>query len=361
MIRCSAFAASGDVTYSAGGLKGGEHDNSWLSKNVNSLGADVEGVLGASSCALLQRLFKSPAKADGGAKKGGKAIQSVSREFIKNLDELIQTLGATAVQFVRCIKPNMEKVPRIANGRLVLSQLRCAGTMEAVEVMQSAFPTRIPYSVLHERVADALPPHLRALSRRDFIDCVMQAMEVPPSKYTLGKTKLFVKVGVGQLLEELVEKDAKAMLAALLSRIERARERTAAARTVTCAFLTYHLRRRFLRNQKLVRKMQNKRQGNLRRKNLRRLVATAQAVFNEQVPLGKTPRLCCAPASGVVFTRASNGRRPRRRPPRRPPRGGGPRCVGRQRRSPCWPRRRSRAPSRRAARRRASVSRRRSA
>ena len=45
------------------------------------------------------------------------------------------TLRATHSHFVRCIKPNLVLKPKPLVPSLVLTQLRCSGTFEAVQLM----------------------------------------------------------------------------------------------------------------------------------------------------------------------------------------------------------------------------------
>ena len=50
------------------------------------------------------------------------------------------------MHFVRCIKPNREKVPASFVDPLVDTQLRCSGVFEAVRVIGLGYPDRLPHS-----------------------------------------------------------------------------------------------------------------------------------------------------------------------------------------------------------------------
>jgi hypothetical protein len=63
--------------------------------------------------------------------------------------------------------------------------------------MHQAFPTRIPYSLLHGRYAAAMPDVLSKLPPRDFCEAVALVCEVPPNDMHLGTTRLFLRGGKG--------------------------------------------------------------------------------------------------------------------------------------------------------------------
>ena len=59
------------------------------------------------------------------------------------LVKLMAMLGQTNSRYIRCIKPNSQKVPSIMQHVSTIEQLRCAGVVAAVTLSRSAFPNRI--------------------------------------------------------------------------------------------------------------------------------------------------------------------------------------------------------------------------
>jgi myosin-5 len=59
-------------------------------------------------------------------------------------------IGETRTRYIRCIKPNSMKKPRVMQHLSSVEQLRCAGVVAAVTISRSAFPNRL----LHEQVFD---------------------------------------------------------------------------------------------------------------------------------------------------------------------------------------------------------------
>ena len=142
---------AGDVTYSVIG---------WLDKNNDKLSDDYEKHLTQSSKALIKEHLVKQEPEDGGGGKGGKgggrgrpkAAQTVGRSFLASLKKLLDALESTEAHFIRCIKPNNELKPNLLYGAFVLTQLKCSGTLGGVELMQRGYPSRIPYSAIHERL-----------------------------------------------------------------------------------------------------------------------------------------------------------------------------------------------------------------
>ena len=56
---------------------------------------------------------------------------------------------------MRCIKPNPRLAPGELHGESVIGQLRHSGTLDAVALIQSGYPTRIPYADIKARCVAA--------------------------------------------------------------------------------------------------------------------------------------------------------------------------------------------------------------
>eukprot|EP00966_Prymnesium_polylepis_P291809 6739634-Prymnesium_polylepis.1 len=80
----------------------------------------------------------------------------------------MSTLGRTTPHYVRCVKPNELQAPRTLVGSFVLSQLRCGGTPQLLQLMGRGFPTRCEYEPLCRRYRPLLPSLGAQLAPRDF-------------------------------------------------------------------------------------------------------------------------------------------------------------------------------------------------
>jgi len=157
----------------------------------------------------------------------------------------MSVLQSTAVQFVRCVKSCAEQKPNICSGKMVLNQLRCNGTMEAVEVMQAAYPSRINYDLIHGSVVKHLPEFMQKLTPNAFFEILMAALEIPREKYQLGLTKLFMKAGTGKALEELAEMDVDKMVPILLEAVKEFERKKGAGIRIKATMLRWQKQRHY--------------------------------------------------------------------------------------------------------------------
>ncbi|KAJ3056440.1 cytochrome c oxidase subunit 1 [Rhizophlyctis rosea] len=134
----------------------------FLEKNRDTIRPDLMDLLATSSNSLVSNLFKAPPEeiqpeedprgAIGGLRresslgpgKGapaksasvkGKTSKSptIGAQFNTSLAELISTLASCEPFFVRCIKPNSQKLPGVMDRDLVLAQLRYSGMLETIQ------------------------------------------------------------------------------------------------------------------------------------------------------------------------------------------------------------------------------------
>ena len=102
----------------------------------------------------------------------------------------------------------------------MLTQLRCSGTIDAVQLMAGAYPTRIPYESIYGRYASQMPDFVRKLEPPLFCEALALALEIPSNDMALGRTKIFFKAGKGQVLEELAERDLSEVIPMLIEKIK---------------------------------------------------------------------------------------------------------------------------------------------
>jgi len=184
----------------------------------------------AASTPLSPRARSGSTGGPGRRRKGGMMAETVTTKFKNQLNSLMAAIAQTDVQYVRCIKPNRVKSSSIMNNAMVVDQLRCAGVIEAIRISRAGFPNRVLHSDFVKRFslltspsgsagsgrstddlkgacavmlaalfaeADAPPPPAPAVSGGG--DAIAAAQ---PAPYQVGKTKVFFKAGVLELLED---------------------------------------------------------------------------------------------------------------------------------------------------------------
>ena len=239
---------AGEVTYSVLG---------WLDKNNDKLSEDYEKHLASSSKSLLRdHLAKKEEEATGG--KGGrgkpKGAQTVSRAFLASLKKLLDALESTDAHFIRCIKPNNELKPNQLYGAFVLTQLKCSGTLEAVELMQRGYPSRIPYSAIHERYKSFMPDFVQALPPSEFVEAIALAFGVTREDYQLGMYKIFMRAGKAAFLEELKDANLDEMVPIITKKIQEFQKRKLGKQVVERGLLRWVWKRRVRKLKEMKRK-----------------------------------------------------------------------------------------------------------
>jgi myosin heavy subunit len=310
---------AGDVTYTAGG-KGCP---TWLDKNNSSLVPELHSAMLASSSPLVQQLFAqggfgaarrgsvtadppdspSPGFTRGshggsntrgwnGSVQGGDRgwygspaplrpsgpsakrleVESVSREFISDLDGLMAVLRVSRLHFVRTVKPNRQMTASAFSPRMALRQLRCAGTHEAVHVMKLAYLSRVPYNQLFELLGSALPAGFdpTTLDRGHFVRCVLPKLDVPKNAFALGHNRVFLKATAAPLLEAALDRlkagEPDSKTAKLLTVFAaQAMGRWAAATAIAASERAKADRREFAAKRRAARDLQRAQRNNVQR------------------------------------------------------------------------------------------------
>ncbi|XP_015244993.1 PREDICTED: unconventional myosin-XV-like [Cyprinodon variegatus] len=127
---------------------------------------------------------------------------TVSAKFQSSLQDLLDKMGRCNPFFVRCIKPNHQKMPGMFDMNLVNTQLLYSGIMETIRIRKEGYPARLTFHSFLSRykallcLKDPLPA--------DGENCVMMLHKLCPVKegsYQVGVSKIFLKEELYQLLE----------------------------------------------------------------------------------------------------------------------------------------------------------------
>ncbi|OQR89449.1 myosin-like protein [Achlya hypogyna] len=180
------------VTYSVVGF---------LDKHKDALLPDLADLVRSSAVPFVASLFPKAA-----APRPGRSLNmaTVGMQFKASLADLMATIQATHVQYIRCIKPNAVKQPGVLDHAMVVAQLRCAGVIEAIRIARAAYPIRHAhttfldfYRVLQDRQAKATSP------REQCAQLIATLALESPKHYQLGRTKVYFQTGVLEQLDQL--------------------------------------------------------------------------------------------------------------------------------------------------------------
>ena len=246
--RFSVAHFAGRVTYTVDGF---------LEKNSDSLSPDLADLLNGSSEPFVVSLFDSEGVADssGGAggtnsasftptpnavaarsraasdasglggsgqseKGGGRSsgrTATILQKFRSQLSSLHEVLVSTTPHYIRCIKPNEFKRPRLFERRDVVQQLLYSGVLEAIRIRRQGFPLREEFLSFWRRSLAAgfalllrrgpgeaalapIPPIGSAVDSAQIARAragisAMLEIALDPDDWRLGRSKVFLAYG----------------------------------------------------------------------------------------------------------------------------------------------------------------------
>lgn len=168
------------------------HAKGFLEKNRDSFSADLHALVHSSKMHLLLRIFDEANYVDGTGRNKG---STVSGQFRRSLDQLMQQLNQTEPFFIRCIKPNEFKRALVMDRGLVLRQLQYSGMLETIKIRRNGYPIRHSFEPFVRRYR-VLVNAIGTGSRVDYrlsAELICEQVLGANSEYQLGKTKVFLK------------------------------------------------------------------------------------------------------------------------------------------------------------------------
>jgi len=184
-----------------------------LDKNRDLLFPDLEQVLLDSDNQFIANLIPISTK---------KTNQEISAKFRANLHSLMKTLKACNLYYIRCIKPNREKVNTKFDDNYAISQMRCVGMLETIKVRKMGFSTRMTFGEFCERYKILLPGNGAYMPFGEYGHITQQPVKVlpdapnkvcemllqqisPPDSeaWRFGETKIFLRDAAVNILEAM--------------------------------------------------------------------------------------------------------------------------------------------------------------
>ncbi|CAL8261413.1 unnamed protein product [Merluccius merluccius] len=189
----------------------------FLEKNRDTLYEELVEIMRASKFAFLANCFHEevqnirPTKsfkvkpARPGVKPANKEFRTtVGDKFRSSLYLLMETLNATTPHYVRCIKPNDEKLPFEYDSRRVVQQLRACGVLETIHISAQSYPSRWTYIEFYSRYSILMTPQELAIKdKKQACKSVMPRIIQDSNQYKFGRTKIFFRAGQVAYLEKL--------------------------------------------------------------------------------------------------------------------------------------------------------------
>ncbi|KAM8781038.1 unconventional myosin-Vc isoform 2-T2 [Rhynchonycteris naso] len=129
---------------------------------------------------------------------------TVGSKFRSSLSLLMETLNATTPHYVRCIKPNDEKLPFEFDSKRTVQQLRACGVLETIRISAQSYPSRWTYIEFYSRYGILMTKQELSFSdKREVCKVVLHRLIQDSNQYQFGKTKIFFRAGQVAYLEKL--------------------------------------------------------------------------------------------------------------------------------------------------------------
>ncbi|KAM9679996.1 unconventional myosin-X isoform 3-T3 [Dama dama] len=268
---------AGEVQYDVRGI---------LEKNRDTFRDDLLNLLRESRFDFIYDLFEhvSSRNNQDTLKCGSKHRRpTVSSQFKDSLHSLMATLSASNPFFVRCIKPNMQKMPDQFDQAVVVNQLRYSGMLETVRIRKAGYAVRRPFQDFYKRYEVlmrnvALPEDIRGKCT-----ALLQLYDASNSEWQLGKTKVFLRESLEQKLEKRREEEVMRAAMVIRAHVLGYLARKQYKKVLDCVVIiqknyrAFLLRRRFLHLKKAAVVFQKQLRGQIARRIYRQLLAEKRA------------------------------------------------------------------------------------
>uniref|UniRef100_A0A667Z528 Myosin VC n=1 Tax=Myripristis murdjan TaxID=586833 RepID=A0A667Z528_9TELE len=189
----------------------------FLEKNRDALYEELVDIMRDSKFPLLANFFQevdqSPLTGKGFRVKSARPVPksankqlrtTVGDKFRSSLYLLMETLNATTPHYVRCIKPNDEKLPFEYDSRRVVQQLRACGVLETIHISAQSYPSRWTYIEFYSRYSILMTQQEVGLNdKKQTCKTVLQRLIQDSNQYKFGRTKIFFRAGQVAYLEKL--------------------------------------------------------------------------------------------------------------------------------------------------------------
>ena len=126
------------------------------------------------------------------SKTKGNAKSSVAGQFRKSLEWLMAKLCSANPHFIRCIKPNPNKLPNTFQCDFVAAQLGYTGTLETVRVRREGYSYRPLFSEFVEIYSCISYPFLEKVKPNGNV-CLNILARAGLTEFKIGRSKIFLK------------------------------------------------------------------------------------------------------------------------------------------------------------------------
>eukprot|EP00041_Stephanoeca_diplocostata_P035801 m.1275779 g.1275779 ORF g.1275779 m.1275779 type:complete len:1469 (+) comp24762_c0_seq12:253-4659(+) len=160
----------------------------FLEKNRDALQMDLVEVLQKSDNALVQVLYPDHEEVSSKDRKA-----SLSKQFQRQLRDLMKQLYRTEPHYIRCVKPNADKAPLKFVSQLSYEQLTYSGVFEAVAIRKQGYPFRLSHEDFAGRYAKICKGSISSGSAKGKCEEIIKKMKLDRTNIRIGNTRVLYR------------------------------------------------------------------------------------------------------------------------------------------------------------------------
>ncbi|WUR03310.1 myosin heavy chain [Vairimorpha necatrix] len=185
--------------------------NNWITKNKDPNFENINELINKSANINVSNL----SFVDKNIKRG--FFRTVGQKHKEQLNSLMNTLSKTNPHFVRCIIPNLKKLPNLLENKLILEQLKCNGVLEGIRISRQGYPSRMSYNEFNERYkilrndisvsennnVENINISPLSYNNKEYSQEILKNINLSEGSYKFGITKIFFRQGILADIENL--------------------------------------------------------------------------------------------------------------------------------------------------------------
>ncbi|VVC36488.1 Hypothetical protein CINCED_3A024235 [Cinara cedri] len=171
-------------------------------RKANTLTTPKSATIGATPKSRMLTPMRPICATIGSPSHSKQNKKTVGSQFRDSLNALMTTLNDTTPHYIRCVKPNDDKMPFVFDHQRAVDQLRACGVLETIRISAAGFPSRWTYVDFFLRYRVLLKS--KKISREDpKLTCqrIVEEHIQTEDNYKYGNTKIFFRAGQVAYLE----------------------------------------------------------------------------------------------------------------------------------------------------------------
>lgn len=203
----------------------------FTAKNKDEFPKQVLEVIKSTRNPHLRRIVVGEEKEEDPKAKKASSSKFLGSKFLAEMNKLIEELYSCDCHFVRCIKPNSKKAPKLFNSEAVLQSLRYLGVLDSIKIRKLGYIYRRPYKEFFkkfyelERYIYSYQVEIQGKSEDDFKELSRSIIEkyarkeLEDKNILFGAKKILIKESTLNHLE-LLTKEKRRMRVQVANRVK---------------------------------------------------------------------------------------------------------------------------------------------